>query len=144
MLIRFICSLMQHFNDNTFRDEEELYVIEGVKYKKINFSDSQPTLDLIEKSPGGILPLLDDEGMFCTRGSGVALLDLLINQYSITQPFPAWDWFVHYSFIHSSSSNLHQARHIPILPYLTLYLIQSCDLVSSTLPSLSLFPFDYA
>jgi len=53
--------LQQLFNQHTFGDEEELYEIEKINFKKIGFQDNQPVLDLIDKRPDGILNLLDDE-----------------------------------------------------------------------------------
>jgi len=53
--------LQQLFNIETFRDEEKLYVEEGIKFNPIKFIDSDPVLAMIEKGPDGILPALDDE-----------------------------------------------------------------------------------
>lgn len=53
--------LQQLFNIETFRDEEKLYVDEGIKFDPIKFIDSEPVLAMIEKGPDGILPALDDE-----------------------------------------------------------------------------------
>lgn len=53
--------LQKLFNQHTFGDEEELYEVERVQYKHIEFEDNQIVLDLIAKRPNGILNLLDDE-----------------------------------------------------------------------------------
>ncbi|KAH9256415.1 hypothetical protein BASA81_005329 [Batrachochytrium salamandrivorans] len=53
--------LQQLFNIETFRDEEKLYVAEGIKFDPIKFIDSDPVLAMIELGPLGILPALDDE-----------------------------------------------------------------------------------
>jgi myosin heavy subunit len=53
--------LQQLFNIETFKDEEELYKQEGIKFDPIVYADSDPVLQMIEKGPKGILPLLDDE-----------------------------------------------------------------------------------
>ncbi|KAH9259339.1 hypothetical protein BASA81_002382 [Batrachochytrium salamandrivorans] len=53
--------LQQLFNIETFRDEEQLYKDEGIKFDPITFVDSDPVLAMIEKGPNGILPVLDDE-----------------------------------------------------------------------------------
>ncbi|GMH64517.1 hypothetical protein TrLO_g13461 [Triparma laevis f. longispina] len=53
--------LQQHFNTNTFKEEESVYVSEGIKFEKVPFIDNQPVLDLIEKKPVGLLVLLDEE-----------------------------------------------------------------------------------
>jgi len=53
--------LQQHFNKNTFKEEENVYVSEGIEFTKVPFIDNQPVLDLIEKKPFGLLVLLDEE-----------------------------------------------------------------------------------
>ena len=53
--------LQQHFNRHTFKEEESVYISEGVPYTKVKFIDNQPVLNLIEKSPHGILVMLDKE-----------------------------------------------------------------------------------
>ena len=53
--------LQQHFNTNTFKEEENVYVSEGIEFDKVPFIDNQPVLDLIEKKPFGLLVLLDEE-----------------------------------------------------------------------------------
>mmetsp|Transcript_7296 Transcript_7296/g.8849 ORF Transcript_7296/g.8849 Transcript_7296/m.8849 type:complete len:1339 (-) Transcript_7296:217-4233(-) len=53
--------LQQLFNKTTFKEEEELYMAEGVPYTHIDFVDNQPVLNLVELKPKGILPCLDDE-----------------------------------------------------------------------------------
>ena len=53
--------LQQHFNQHTFKEEEELYKSEGVQYEPVAFIDNQPVLNLIEKAPKGILVMLDEE-----------------------------------------------------------------------------------
>lgn len=53
--------LQQHFNQHTFKEEEELYRTEGIKYTPVKFIDNQPVLNLIEKAPKGILVMLDEE-----------------------------------------------------------------------------------
>eukprot|EP00940_MAST-03C_sp_MAST-3C-sp2_P003640 g3640.t1 len=53
--------LQQFFNKHTFKEEESVYVSEGVPFTKIKFIDNQPVLDTIERKRKGLLPLLDDE-----------------------------------------------------------------------------------
>mmetsp|Transcript_10152 Transcript_10152/g.13310 ORF Transcript_10152/g.13310 Transcript_10152/m.13310 type:complete len:1211 (-) Transcript_10152:695-4327(-) len=53
--------LQQQFNRTTFKEEEALYIAEGINYTHIDFIDNQVVLDMIEKTPQGILPMLDDE-----------------------------------------------------------------------------------
>ena len=44
---------MKNYNANrhTFKEEESVYISEGVPYTKVKFIDNQPVLNLIEKSP---------------------------------------------------------------------------------------------
>jgi myosin heavy subunit len=42
----------------------QTYEKEGISWKKLEFNDNQPTLDLINKRPVGIFHLLDDESNF--------------------------------------------------------------------------------
>mmetsp|Transcript_27438 Transcript_27438/g.32442 ORF Transcript_27438/g.32442 Transcript_27438/m.32442 type:complete len:2067 (+) Transcript_27438:95-6295(+) len=53
--------LQQLFNTATFRAEEDAYKAEGVPFEPIMFADNQDILELIDKKPSGILPLLDEE-----------------------------------------------------------------------------------
>mmetsp|Transcript_12096 Transcript_12096/g.21961 ORF Transcript_12096/g.21961 Transcript_12096/m.21961 type:complete len:1369 (-) Transcript_12096:1170-5276(-) len=51
--------LQQLFNQDTFKNEEEVYRSEGVDFPPIQFIDNQPVVDLIEMR-GGIFTILDD------------------------------------------------------------------------------------
>ena len=53
--------LQQHFNTHVFKAEERLYQAEGIDYSGVRFIDNQDVLDLIQRKPSGILPMLDDE-----------------------------------------------------------------------------------
>ena len=53
--------LQQLFNRSTFKEEEALYESEGINFQHVEFIDNQVVLDLIERKPDGVLPLLDDE-----------------------------------------------------------------------------------
>ena len=53
--------LQQHFNSHTFKTEEETYRSENVPFEPVPYIDNQDVLDLIEKKPLGVLPLLDEE-----------------------------------------------------------------------------------
>ncbi|KAI5481722.1 class V myosin [Pseudohyphozyma bogoriensis] len=52
--------LQQEFNAHVFKLEQEEYVREQIKWSFIDYSDNQPTIDLIEGKLG-ILSLLDEE-----------------------------------------------------------------------------------
>ena len=66
--------LQQHFNRHTFKEEEQVYLSEGVPYERIDFIDNQPVLDLIEKSPKGLLIMLDEE-VSMPRGTDVTFMN---------------------------------------------------------------------
>ncbi|XP_031407550.1 myosin-15 isoform X2 [Punica granatum] len=56
--------LQQHFNEHVFKMEQEEYHREEINWSYIDFVDNQDVLDLIEKKPIGIIPLLDEACMF--------------------------------------------------------------------------------
>lgn len=51
--------LQSHFNDHIFSLEQKLYAEEGVDLQRIDFTDNQPTLDMIEGKQG-VLSILDE------------------------------------------------------------------------------------
>lgn len=46
--------LQQHFNNNTFKLEEQIYVSEGIKWTHIDFIDNQPMIELITAKRDGV------------------------------------------------------------------------------------------
>eukprot|EP00004_Rigifila_ramosa_P020691 TRINITY_DN5403_c0_g1_i2.p1 TRINITY_DN5403_c0_g1~~TRINITY_DN5403_c0_g1_i2.p1 ORF type:complete len:1321 (-),score=360.16 TRINITY_DN5403_c0_g1_i2:49-3759(-) len=63
--------LQQHFNQQIFAQEQDIYEKEGIVYHKIDYADNQGCLDLIEKKGTGILSILDEEGKL-PKGSNQA------------------------------------------------------------------------
>ena len=53
--------LQQFFLRFVFKAEEDLYASEGVAWTKIEYQDNQGCIDLIEKTPNGILRMLDTQ-----------------------------------------------------------------------------------
>ena len=53
--------LHQFFLKFVFKAEEDLYASEAVSWTKIEYQDNQGCIDLIEKSPTGIMRLLDEK-----------------------------------------------------------------------------------
>jgi len=53
--------LQQFFNQRILKDEQELYVKEGLGVKNVSFVDNQDCIDLIESKQSGIFSLLDEE-----------------------------------------------------------------------------------
>merc|ERR1719242_219437 len=55
--------LQQLFNFTVFKLEERVYKSENIGVDHVPFIDNQPILDLIEKKPKAILPMLDEEAI---------------------------------------------------------------------------------
>ena len=53
--------LQQFFNQRILKDEQELYVKEGLGVKNVSFVDNQDCIDIIEAKQNGIFSLLDEE-----------------------------------------------------------------------------------
>eukprot|EP01099_Mayorella_cantabrigiensis_P006382 TRINITY_DN529_c0_g1_i8.p1 TRINITY_DN529_c0_g1~~TRINITY_DN529_c0_g1_i8.p1 ORF type:complete len:1417 (-),score=467.12 TRINITY_DN529_c0_g1_i8:2318-6529(-) len=69
--------LQQFFNHHMFKLEQEEYMREKINWTFIDFGiDSQETIDLLDKKPAGILPLLDEETVF-PKGSDESFLNKL-------------------------------------------------------------------
>ena len=59
--------LQQHFNAFVFKSEAREYAAEGVPVTAVDFVDNVEVLQLLEKKPQGVLPMLNEE---CTRRGG--------------------------------------------------------------------------
>ena len=53
--------LQQHFNHHMFKLEQQEYSKEKIKWDHINYEDNQVCIDLIEKTPIGVISLLDEQ-----------------------------------------------------------------------------------
>ncbi|CAK9109242.1 High molecular weight form of myosin-1 (High molecular weight form of myosin I) (HMWMI) [Durusdinium trenchii] len=60
--------LQQHFNDHTFKTEQDVYEAEGISFDPPAFNDNVDVLELLEEKPRGVLVLLDEECVL-PRGS---------------------------------------------------------------------------
>lgn len=76
--------LQQQFNQHVFVYEQEVYVEEGIDFSRLEFQDNGPCLDLIDKKPLGILPLLDEQAMLGRRASDENFIQKL-NQTHLPQ-----------------------------------------------------------
>ncbi|KAI7966213.1 hypothetical protein MJO29_001961 [Puccinia striiformis f. sp. tritici] len=72
--------LQAEFNAHVFKLEQEEYIREKIDWKFIEFSDNQPTIDLIEGKLG-ILSLLDEESRL-PSGSDLSFVQKLYTQLS--------------------------------------------------------------
>jgi ABC-type oligopeptide transport system ATPase subunit len=77
--------LQQHFNQNTFKLEQQLYQSEKIVFETIDFIDNAPMLELIQKKPTGIIPILDEE-LVVPRGSDKGFLEKLEKAHSGKTP----------------------------------------------------------
>ena len=68
--------LQSHFNDHIFKMELKIYEAEGLDVAGITFADNQPCLDMIEKKPKGIFPMIDEECVV-PKGTDTRLLNKL-------------------------------------------------------------------
>ena len=85
LLINFANEKLQNqFNKNMFEFEQQEYLQEGIVWSEVSFLDNQFCVDLIEKKPFGILPLLDEECQM-PKGSDLKLLDKLKEKHTGNQ-----------------------------------------------------------
>lgn len=78
--------LQQKFNQTTFKEEEEVYRQQKIKFNHIEFIDNQNVLDLIEKKPDGIMHILDEELRMPQR-SDANFLQKAVNKHSNNERF---------------------------------------------------------
>lgn len=88
--------LQQQFNQHVFVYEQEVYVEEGIDFSRLEFQDNGPCLDLIDKKPLGILPLLDEQAMLGRRASDENFIQKL-NQTHLPQGKPKEGVIQYYS-----------------------------------------------
>eukprot|EP00736_Rhodelphis_marinus_P009804 Rmarinus@m.18601 len=53
--------LQQHFIQNVFKQEQEIYEREAIKFPNVQYRDNQPCLDVLETKGTGIFAILDEE-----------------------------------------------------------------------------------
>lgn len=58
--------LQQYFIELTLKLEQEEYAREGIQWTPVEYFDNRIILDLIEKKPGGILSILDEDCLLAT------------------------------------------------------------------------------
>mmetsp|Transcript_42341 Transcript_42341/g.67881 ORF Transcript_42341/g.67881 Transcript_42341/m.67881 type:complete len:1247 (-) Transcript_42341:4136-7876(-) len=78
--------LQQQFNRTTFKEEEALYVKEGIQFKHVAFIDNQIVLNLIEQKPTGILCMIDDE-IRVPGGSDAGFMKKIQSQFKNHEKF---------------------------------------------------------
>jgi len=58
--------LQQFFNQRILKDEQNLYLREGLNVEAVTFVDNQDCIDLVDMKDGGIISLLDEESKLPT------------------------------------------------------------------------------
>lgn len=69
-------TLQQQFNKHVFVLEQERYANEGIEFSIVEFKDNQPCLDLIQKPPTGLLPLLEEQMLLKRKTTDKQLLTI--------------------------------------------------------------------
>ena len=72
--------LQAHFNGFVFQEELKLYKKEGLDVTDITFADNQPCLNMLEKKPRGVFPMVDEECVV-PKGSDDSLLNKLMDTH---------------------------------------------------------------
>lgn len=67
-------TLQFYFNKHIFRLEQAEYARERIDWTVIEFTDNQPTIELVAKKPNGIVHILDDESNF-PKGTDQSFLE---------------------------------------------------------------------
>lgn len=69
-------TLQQQFNKHVFVLEQERYAQEGIAFSIVEFKDNQLCLDLIQKPPMGLLPLLEEQMLLKRKTTDKQLLTI--------------------------------------------------------------------
>ncbi|KAJ0399326.1 hypothetical protein ATCC90586_000460 [Pythium insidiosum] len=69
-------TLQQQFNRHVFVLEQERYAREGIAFASVEFQDNQPCLDLIQRPPTGLLPLLEEQMLLKRKTTDKQLLTI--------------------------------------------------------------------
>ncbi|CEG41854.1 myosin-like protein [Plasmopara halstedii] len=116
-------TLQQQFNKHVFVLEQERYAREGIAVSPVEFQDNQRCLDLIQKPPLGLLPLLEEQMLLKRKTTDKQLLTIYHSHHldkhsSYAKPRFECDEFIirHYAgdvtydihdFIAKNTENLH-------------------------------------
>ncbi|KAE9123575.1 Myosin-J heavy chain [Phytophthora fragariae] len=116
-------TLQQQFNKHVFVHEQERYAREGIAVSPVEFQDNQRCLDLIQKPPLGLLPLLEEQMLLKRKTTDKQLLTIYHGNHlekhpSYAKPRFECDEFIirHYAgdviydihdFIAKNTDNLH-------------------------------------
>ena len=73
--------LLSHFNSFVFDMEQEEYKLEGISVEFCSYKDNSATIALLEKVPGGLIALMDEE-IQLPKGSDQKLLEKIFNKHT--------------------------------------------------------------
>jgi len=89
--------LQQFFNTFIFKLEEKLYQAEQIEWSALDFPDNQDCVDLLQKRPWGIMPMLDEECLV-PQGSDRAFCNKIKEKHKGSKRFNIIktkpDWFI--------------------------------------------------
>ncbi len=78
--------LQQYFIELTLRSEQEEYAREGIAWTPVEYFDNRVICDLIEKKPGGILAILDEDCLLA-NSTDVSFLEKLTKNMGVNKHF---------------------------------------------------------
>lgn len=55
-----MCRIQQYFNSQILQQEQEIYELEGLRFRKVEYEDNQPVIDVAEDKKTGVFALLDE------------------------------------------------------------------------------------
>jgi myosin-1 len=78
--------LQQYFIELTLRSEQEEYAREGIAWTPVEYFDNRIICELIEKKPGGILAILDEDCLLA-NATDVSFLEKLTKNMGVNKHF---------------------------------------------------------
>ena len=78
--------LQQYFIELTLRSEQEEYAREGIAWTPVEYFDNRIICDLIEKKPGGILAILDEDCLLA-NSTDITFLEKLTKNMGVNKHF---------------------------------------------------------
>ena len=66
--------LQQHFNEEIFKAEQEVYIADAISWQNITYQNNQPVIDCISKKPSGLLLVLEQHALMNRSPDDLALV----------------------------------------------------------------------
>ena len=124
--------IQQYFNRQILLQEQDIYELEGLRYRRVEFHDNTTTIDLLEERSQGILALLDEECVM-PKATDKTFTNKVCLRFSY---FAFLIFFSFFLFLHAHTLSLSLCL---FLPFLTLFVSPSSHLVCFSHLSLCLF-----